>query len=363
MPLPLILAGIVLLVGGGSFALMSWSGGSTPKGGDANGGQAVVPPSDDDKKPPPPPPPAPNRPPQPIQFEELGRVQLGRTVTVTAKTQDPDGDPCQFTWNEPDEIRILSKGEERNQGTIRLQVLDGLPDVVHELKVEVSDGRGGKAVGTCRITVGDVPDANALTDYHRSRDWTIDEPKKDWSYTMEGLAVCMARGSDRQASRALEGQFWEWTGTLEAHELEGTPPANLGLRFEFGDVAWVLACTRVTTDKDAASAIDDAGWSIALQRARKRDGKWAIDADFPAIRHEWPMPEEDETRGWFEVQRRAGELRIKIGDALVPGRDNEERPTERKSHRIDLAELPAGVEQRVTLFCDKGRGVFRVRSR
>ena len=165
--------------------------------------------------------------------------------------------------------------------------------------------------------------------------------------------------------------FWEWSGTLVSgpdqetgpnKEVRETPPAKVGLRFEFGNRAWVVSCTRV-------SAADDADWTIEMLEGTF-DGAWKLAPIAGSQAYKWTQPEESrgDTRGYFCVQRRRNQLVLEIGDALVPresqkGEDGKEVEVPNPLPKITVPLPEFTGEPQLTLFVDQGRGEFRVRRR
>ena len=97
--------------------------------------------------PPPPPPPLPqNRPPTVRARCEPCTVEVGRTSTVTADAQDPDGDALTHRWTAPAGT-FANPADRQTVWTAPLQ--EGPVPVT----VTVSDGKGGMASDTVRIQV------------------------------------------------------------------------------------------------------------------------------------------------------------------------------------------------------------------
>ena len=103
--------------------------------------------------PPPPPPPAPTPPPAPQNRPPAVRascqpctVFLGRTSTVTADAQDPDGDALTYAWSTP--AGALTNATARQTPWTAPMVEGPVPGTVR-----VSDGRGGTASDVVTIQV------------------------------------------------------------------------------------------------------------------------------------------------------------------------------------------------------------------
>jgi outer membrane protein OmpA-like peptidoglycan-associated protein len=97
--------------------------------------------------PPPPPPPAPrNQPPTVHARCEPCTVEIGKTSTVTADAQDPDGDPLSYRWSAP--AGTFANGTSRETPwTAPMQ--EGPVQVT----VTVDDGKGGTASDSVTIQV------------------------------------------------------------------------------------------------------------------------------------------------------------------------------------------------------------------
>jgi outer membrane protein OmpA-like peptidoglycan-associated protein len=111
-----------------------------------------------DRLAPPPPPPAPPAPPAPKPAAPANRpptvralcdpctVEIGRTATVTADAQDPDGDPLTYSWKAA-AGSLTSPTSRQSPWTAPMQ-----PGPVL-FTVTVNDGRGGEASATVTINV------------------------------------------------------------------------------------------------------------------------------------------------------------------------------------------------------------------
>jgi outer membrane protein OmpA-like peptidoglycan-associated protein len=98
--------------------------------------------------PPPPPPPAPpqNGPPTVKARCEPCTVEVGKSATVTADAQDPDGDPLTYKWSTPTGT-LQNPADRQTLWTAPMQ-----PGPV-PVTVTVDDGRGGTASDTVTIQV------------------------------------------------------------------------------------------------------------------------------------------------------------------------------------------------------------------
>jgi outer membrane protein OmpA-like peptidoglycan-associated protein len=106
--------------------------------------------------PPPPvaaPPPPANRPPTVTAQCDPCTVEVGRSSTVTANAQDPDGDTLTYRWTTPQ--GTLANPAERQTLFTAGQQEGGVP-----LTVTVNDGKGGTASATVNIQVTRPPVRN-----------------------------------------------------------------------------------------------------------------------------------------------------------------------------------------------------------
>jgi outer membrane protein OmpA-like peptidoglycan-associated protein len=117
----------------------------------SNARHAAPPPPAPPPPPPPPPPPvtaAPpaNRPPVVQALCDPCRVEVGRTASVSADAQDPDGDPLTYAWT-TGAGTLASPTARQSQWTAPMQ-----PGPV-QFTVTVNDGKGGTAKSAVTITV------------------------------------------------------------------------------------------------------------------------------------------------------------------------------------------------------------------
>ena len=342
------LAALAVVGAGGAYAALS-GGGDDP-------GTNVTPPQPGDSGKPKPPPKAKNQPPVVEAIVGAEAPQKLRTnFVIEAKVGDPDKDSLAYSWNLPEEMRIVGSRDERNKPKATVRVEDGLPGVEYDVELEVSDGKTPPVKHLSKVIVGDVPFDDALAGYKTSPSWTIDDNDFSWVAVADGYASCNANSRSRwMTTNVGSDTYWEWTGYLKSSDSEVSGPALVGLRFEFGDQGWIVVCTR--TERG-----DDAGWSIELMKATRAGEAWTAASLEPRTFHTWSQPDVDEACGWFRVQRRGAELRIELGDALIPASTLKEQSTSRLSRTLPIdASAP---EPKVTLFVDKGIGRFRVSKR
>ncbi|MCC7416816.1 MAG: OmpA family protein [Acidobacteria bacterium] len=106
--------------------------------------------------PPPPPPPPANRPPTVAARCEPCTIEVGRTATVTADAQDPDGDTLTYRWSAPS--GAFQNPADRQTVWTAPQQPGAIP-----LTVAVDDGRGGTATSSVTIQVTPPPPVVELT--------------------------------------------------------------------------------------------------------------------------------------------------------------------------------------------------------
>lgn len=159
--------------------------------------------------------------------------------------------------------------------------------------------------------------------------------------------------------------YWEWTGFLQSEVDEPdrkgdepageggepTAPAVVGVRFEFGDRAFGVECTRKGKG-------DDAPWSVRMTRATFANGVWTLEPASAETTHEWtPDPNNpDEPMAWFSVQRRGKELCVAIGEAVLPV-DKKVEVHESRLTKVETLD-PSMPDPKVTLYVDQGIGRF-----
>src|SRR5262249_33009614 len=107
--------------------------------------------------PPPPPPPAPppplppaNRPPTVTAQCDPSSVEVGKSCTLTANGQDPDGDTLTYRWTSPN-------GSLANPAERSTLWTAPLPEGTVPVRVTVKDGGGGRAGATVNTRVPRPP--------------------------------------------------------------------------------------------------------------------------------------------------------------------------------------------------------------
>jgi outer membrane protein OmpA-like peptidoglycan-associated protein len=106
--------------------------------------------------PPPPPPPAPapqNRPPTVTAQCDPCTIEVGRSSTVTATAQDPDGDTLTYRWAAP-------QGTLANPADRQTLFTAGQQEGTVPVTVTVDDGKGGRATASVNIQVTRPPVRN-----------------------------------------------------------------------------------------------------------------------------------------------------------------------------------------------------------
>ena len=124
------------------------------------GVRRYAPPPPPPPEPPPPPPPPANRPPTVRAQCDPCTVEIGRSSTVTATGQDPDGDTLTYRWTAP--TGTLANPAERQTLWTAPQQEGSVP-----VTVAVNDGKGGTASDTVNIqVVRPTPRAYTFEDVH-----------------------------------------------------------------------------------------------------------------------------------------------------------------------------------------------------
>jgi peptidoglycan-associated lipoprotein len=162
--------------------------------------------------PPPPPPPAPapaNRPPTVRARCEPCVVEIGKTSTVTADAQDPDGDSLSYKWSAP--AGTFANAAERQTIFTCAQKPGSIP-----VTVSVSDGKGGTASDTVTIQCVEPP----------RREWKFEDVHFDfdrYSLRPEALRILDEAVKAMQTDTTLRL-------TIEGHtDSIGTNEYNLAL--------------------------------------------------------------------------------------------------------------------------------------
>jgi len=268
----------------------------------------------------------------------LGRQQW---ITLTAHAEDADGDPLSYRWTTPDEI----EARDQHDGSIRVRVLDGLPDETFGVEVAISDGHDS-VTATHRLKLsGDGFTSKQflgaiLSDPH----WTFDPPEKglDWVPLLnQDVVACNAIEVRRSATIAMgRDMFWRVRGKLaarfsEQHDRYGA----IAVRLELGDVGWSLVCTQAGNM--------GAEWSIELVQEGRLAGVWEPRLSASAPRKvEWLEADDATQTPYAELvlTRRRGEIELQWGQG--------------ETFEREVVPVPDGVEPSITLWGDRGGGEF-----
>lgn len=279
---------------------------------------------------------------------------LDDQLTLEVDVNDPEK-VLTYEWSWPEDV-VSVKGAS-NHKDLRLALTDGLPGLEVEIKVEVRDGSNSTTrkhvvkVGKCRET-------QPLAGFENNGDWRVDKNDNRWVPLLRsaGAVSCEAKKELRTLATSLGDEpYWEWFGSLESQDAGGAF-ANVGMRFEFGDKAWLVACRR--------SGKDGEQWIAEVLESVRVEAKWDTHAIAGAAPVQWTEAEGtvDEYRAMFSVQRRGAKLVLQVGEVRKPPAENApEVVTPGPAVTIDL---PAGATNgQLTLFVDQGIGRFRVKKR
>jgi hypothetical protein len=195
------------------------------------------------------------------------------------------------------------------------------------------------------------------------------ESQLDWNTVPDpvaGESFVSARANTRRLTRTTtlgDERYWEWFGTLES-DVESLPPdfetsnyATLGLLFSIGDDGYAVLCTRFG---------DGAKWIAEIMR--RVPGTDELRRLAPPRSIEFVEPEDtvDDYRACFSVKRLDRELHLQVGEFHKPPQERGKpapAPVETRQEPY-VVKLPEGVDDvQLTLFCDQGRGEFRVKRR
>lgn len=300
-----------------------------------------------------------------------GVKSLGERFVLTSQATAADGGALDYEWSVPEGMIVR---DSRSGSKITLEIEDGLPGVLMDVGLHVEDGAGRTTDSKVSVEVGDVPYTDPLAGFERNSSWKIDQRDATWiDSRADDYVACNAKDRLRTLTTSLKPyeSYWEWTGALTSTVLpksstvfDHTPPALIGVRVEFGDVGYQVACTRKGVEETDA-------WSMDVHECRLEAGQWK--ATGSAVKIEFQNAEDDEekgltrqTHGWFQIQRRRQELFFVVGSRIDTFAEGKAEPT------IDVAgnrqtkvfQLPADARAtQLVLFVDKGRGLFRLKSR
>ncbi len=341
----LLVGAAVLLVGGG-VAFFALPGGEQP--GDGGGGGATS-----------------NTMPKIVSVEAPSTIEVGKPFRARVVASDAEGDKLTYAWSWPEQV--LRASGPSSGAEIKLDVYDGLPGLEVPLTVEVSDQKGLPAKRVVTLGIGTAPVGWPVLGFRTNPAWNVDKTSA-WTSIEEAkdpAVSCLAKKERRTLGTSLgDDAYWEWFGSLESREDQGTAFAKVGIRFQFGDRAWLVQCQRSERDGKTVHTTE-------VLACQLRGDTWMAAPLEPALRHELTEPvvpddaEESsiaEYRGWFSVQRRNGELVLQVGAAKRAPSDKEEQVVERTDARS--FKIPSGdVTPQVELIVDQGIGRFRVQKR
>lgn len=291
-----------------------------------------------------------------IKGPENAKIDLKKSFTLTAEASDPDRDALSYTWSCPDDMLIVRGASSQ---TARFEMIDGLPDLEAVIRVEVRDAKKGTATAEWKVSVGSVPEQDALVGFDsRGSGWQLDQEDRRWWVRVQDPGdphvSCRALQGKRDLSASLGSEpFWEWFGSLASDEEPMATFARLGLRFEFGERAWAVVCSR--TKKDGLL------WVAEVMEPVRSGAEWELrPLPTPKAFTFWqPEDTQDDYRVWFSVQRRGRKLSLQVGEARMPADGSGEQVRDKfELVAVDISE--GDVEPKVTLFVEKGRGLFRV---
>jgi serine/threonine protein kinase len=267
-------------------------------------------------------------------------VRLQQWVTLTAHAEDADGDPLSYRWSAPDEIQ---SGEAKDN-TVRMRVLDGLPDETFEVQVAISDGHD--PVTTNRqltLAAEGFPTEQFLAAIKSDPKWTFQPPEQglDWvPRRNEDVVGCNAVEVRRSATTAMgRDTFWRVRGKLSSR-FSGQRYGSVAVRLELADAGWSLV---------GGQSGDMGGHrSIELVEERRLDGVW--EKSEPAgdpRRVEWDEPDDATETPFAElgITRRRGQIELQWGQGTTL--------------QNKVVPIPDGVEPHLTLWADQGGGEFR----
>jgi len=134
-------------------------------------------------------------------------------VTLVVTANDPDGDSLHYEY-------LTTEGTISGEGRSVLWDLNGLKRGPHEVRVRVTDGKGGKVVGTLTVTTTDAPGCDpppppcpkikvsCPDDMHKSKSFifsaTIEEKAKDQTRPSFYWKINAGRIMKGQNSREIE---------------------------------------------------------------------------------------------------------------------------------------------------------------
>jgi tRNA A-37 threonylcarbamoyl transferase component Bud32 len=299
--------------------------------------------------------------PKNVRVEGPESVALGEEFDL-AVTADAAADaPLVYAWTVP--AGLAAAIGPTDAPSLRLKLVDGLPGIEAAVAVTVRAGDGPPVAAEHVVRIADAPARQPLLGSKRlGSDWKFDRIDANWAEVPDAIAglSCAAGGERRTVRFALgEDAYWEWSGTLESAEAEGTPFAVVAVRFCWPDGGVHVECRR--------QGAEGLSWTMAATAFAVADGAETRRALSPPLLIAYQQPSlmsddakaDFEPRGWFAVRRLGGELQVQVGIDNKPpiGAVIAEG-------RSEWATLPAPPGPcRVELVVDKGIGRFFLNAR
>ena len=377
-----VLAGAAAL----ALAIGAWMalGGESPTPPEGVGSNQP-PPSQDGRPVPPAPGGSPAAAPKNARVTGAVSAALGDDFELAAAADAPAGAVLRYAWTFPPAL-AAARGP-TDAATLRLELIDGLPELEVPVKVVVRAGDGPEVAVEHVVRIADAPLRQPLLGCKRlGSGWVYDRADAAWAEVPDAVAglSCAAKAERRTVTFQLgEDAYWEWSGALESAEAENTPFAAVAMRFCWPASGIQIDCRRQGADglswTMAAAAVDFAGGAAAqgagetkLQQVRERlvdpgQGGETRRALVPPLLQAYQQPSlmsddpkaDCEPRGWFAVRRLGGELLVRVG--VDNKRPDGQLVVESRSEWATLP-APAGA-CRVELVVDKGIGRFFLTTR
>jgi hypothetical protein len=377
-----VLAGAAAL----ALAIGAWMalGGESPTPPEGVGSNQQ-PPSQDGRPVPPAPGGSPAAAPKNARVTGAVSAALGDDFELAAAADAPAGAVLRYAWTFPPAL-AAARGP-TDAATLRLELIDGLPDLEVPVQVVVRAGDGPEVAVEHVVRIADAPLRQPLLGCKRlGSGWVYDRADAAWAEVPDAVAglSCAAKAERRTVTFQLgEDAYWEWSGALESAEAENTPFAAVAMRFCWPASGIQIDCRRQGADglswTMAAAAVDFAGGAAAqgagetkLQQVRERlvdpgQGGETRRALVPPLLQAYQQPSlmsddpkaDCEPRGWFAVRRLGGELQVRVG--VDNKRPDGQLVVESRSEWATLP-APAGA-CRVELVVDKGIGRFFLTTR
>lgn len=293
------------------------------------------------------------------------QIDLGEQFTLGVDVQGAAQRHLEYRWQWPRGISQQRAGQ--REATFRID--DGLPGVRFTVSVSISDRSDPDhpVVAEHEIVVGKCPERQPLLGIKQAGSrWTLDSNDRlVWTFVTlpdgtDSYLSCKTRGRSRTCTTDIGDElFWEWTGSLEPKD-DPAGFAAMGVRFEFGAHDWAVWSTRSEDEGQL--------WTIELMEAVRSPTGWQYRPLPKRYAKEFRLPADAafESRAWFSVQRRGGEMTFQVGEERVTPSGDEGRSTTTLD-RLDPLRVELGDGDRpgkLTLFVDnEGIGRFRITQR